>query len=65
MNNRHPFRLVRHLGNGMREVLIEGLMLTNDEAGDFNVANVRTMLRIWPITKEAPLRRDDSQKQFE
>jgi hypothetical protein len=50
------FRLVRHLGDGAREVVAEPLQLRPEEVAEVNRALVRTHLRIWPVTALAPLR---------
>lgn len=54
------YRIVRHVGNGGREVLIEGLAMSPEQVADFNRDHVRTMLRCWPITALSPMRRDEA-----
>jgi hypothetical protein len=53
------YRIVRHLGNGGREVLIEGLAMSVEQVEGFNREHVRGMFRCWPITEKSPMRRDD------
>lgn len=52
------YRIVRHLGNGNRQVIAEGFEMSPDEVVAFNQAMVRTQLRIWPVTHMSPLRSD-------
>ncbi len=57
----HPtgrYRLVRHLPNGGREVLAEGIELPPADVADINRAMVRTMYRLWGVVPEAPAKKE-------